>query len=363
VYEKGKPLANLEDKLVSNSPEWLRMLVIIQDWFEPATDYIWAKIMNYTELDNPSACVTSYLHNEVYPSQNSTFYECTTCLKSGPPGSIDTGLNTNLFFNFPSGNLTYAAGILLSFGAFDRVYGDDRVYSDHRGMFSAKEYSSMDYTMHFVNQLGAMRYSDLGESWYTTPVSTEYELHAAHLTARLPILATMGAEERLPRTARDPGASEQPFIITSLEVRWDRGMGVLGAILAGQLLAVGVVYVYSRGVWVRDHDSFLAIARVLATAVVKGEGRSSDTGEELAKRIRGVACPDGAPYGTKTPGSPGKGSDTGEELAEGIPGVACADGMRYGTRKTGSPGREIYELDIWNDVDPVFPRHEGAKYV
>jgi hypothetical protein len=148
-----------------------------------------------------------------------------------------------------------------------------------------------------------------------------------------------------------------------LEVRWDRGMGVLGAILAGQLLAVGVVYVYSRGVWVRDHDSFLAIARVLATAVVKGEGRSSDTGEELAKRIRGVACPDGAPYGTKTPGSPGKGSDTGEELAEGIPGVACADGMRYGTRKTGSPGREIYELDIWNDVDPVFPRHEGAKYV
>jgi hypothetical protein len=117
---------------------------------------------------------------------------------------------------------------------------------------------------------------------------------------------------------------------------------------------VGVVYVYSRGVWVRDHDSFLAIARVLTTAVVKGEGRSSDTGEKLAERIREVACPDGVPYGTKTPGSPGKGSDTGEELVEG---------MRYGTRKTGSPGREIYELDIWNDVDAVFPRHEGANYV
>jgi hypothetical protein len=51
-------------------------------------------------------------------------------------------------------------------------------------------------------------------------------------------------------------------------------MGVLGAILVGQLLAVGVAYAYSRGVWVRDHDSLLAVARVLRTAVVEGKGRS-----------------------------------------------------------------------------------------
>jgi hypothetical protein len=56
---------------------------------------------------------------------------------------------------------------------------------------------------------------------------------------------------------------------------------------------VGVVYVYSRGVWVRDHDSVLAIARVLKSAVVKGKGRSSDTGEELAERIGEVVGPEG----------------------------------------------------------------------
>jgi hypothetical protein len=86
VYERGKPVADLNDDLVSTAPEWLRILAAIQAYFNPATDYIWAKNWNYNTLNNPSACVTSDLHNEVYPSRNSTFFQCTTCLTGNPPG-------------------------------------------------------------------------------------------------------------------------------------------------------------------------------------------------------------------------------------------------------------------------------------
>jgi hypothetical protein len=164
VYEQGKPVADLNDDLVSTAPEWLRILAAVQAYFNPATDYIWAKNWNYDALNNPSACVTSYLHSEVYPSRDSTFFQCTTCLTSSPSEPDSQGLNTNPFFHFPQSKLPYAAG---------------------------KEYSSEDRTMHSVNELGAMRYSQLDEGWYATPVLQEDELHAAHLTARLPILAVM----------------------------------------------------------------------------------------------------------------------------------------------------------------------------
>ncbi|KAK4455267.1 hypothetical protein QBC34DRAFT_460104 [Podospora aff. communis PSN243] len=314
VYEKGKPVADLNDELASTAPEWLRILAALQAYFDPAIHYIWAKNWNYEALNDATACVTSYLHNEVYPGPNATFFSCTTCLTSSPSESNGRGLDANPFFHFSP------------FGAYDRI----SAYSYDVGAFASKEYSSEDHTMHFVNELGAMRYSQLGEGWYATPVLQEYELHAAHLTARLPILAVMGAEARLPRVVRDAGASEQPYIVTSLEVKWGRGMGVLGAILAGQLIAVAVVWAYSRGVWVRDHESFFSIATVLRTAVVQGRGRSSDTGEQLAERMRGV-------------------------VGEG--------GMRYGTRDVGVQGRRAYELDVWRDVKGVFPRHGGVGYV
>lgn len=254
----------------------------------------------------------------MYPSRNSTFFQCTTCLKGGPNGA-NKGLDQNLFFNFPSDQIAYAAGILLSFGAYDRVtqYGYDV------GSFSSREYSSENHALHFINELGAMRYDRFGENWYRTPVVAEDELHAAHLTARLPILAIVGAERQLPRVPRNPGASEQPYIVTSLEVKWGRGMGVLGAILAGQLVAVGVVYAYSRKVWIRDHDSFLSIASVLSTAIEEGKGKSSDTGRELATKIGGVAS-----------------------------------GIRYGTSRGKSPQRDKVKLEIWKDVGFFFPKRE-----
>jgi hypothetical protein len=252
--------------------------------------------------------------------RNATVFECTTCLndRDGEPG-----LGRDLLFNFPVGNLSYASGILLSFGPHDRIYQ----YS--AGMFSAKEYGSQEHTMHFINNLNVLRYKDVGDDWYRTPVPAEYELHTAHLAARLPILAIMGAERQLPRVTRDRGASEQPFIVTSLEVKWGRAVAVLAAILAGQLLAVGVVVYASRGLLVRDHDSVLAAARLLRTAVNTVEGGSAARGKELAEGIREAAGP---------------------------------GGIRYGTRRVRDEeaDRERLEVDLWNDVESVFP--EGEDY-
>jgi hypothetical protein len=212
-------------------------------------------------------------------------------------------------------NLSYASGILLSFGPFERRYQ----YSG--GSLSAREYSSQENTLHFIHNLNALKYEHVGEDWYRMTVPAEYELHTAHLAARLPILAIMGAERQLPRVPREKGATEQPFIVTSLEVKWARAAGVLAAILAGQLLAVAVVFYASRGVLLRDHDSFLSVARLMRTAVNTIEGGSAAGGKDLAESIR-----------------------------------ETAGGIRYGTRRVcdAETKRERHEVDLWNDVDCVF---------
>jgi hypothetical protein len=186
---------------------------------------------------------------------------------------------------------------------------------------SAREYNSEENTLHFMNNLNVMKYKDFGEDWYRMPVPAEYELYTAHLVARLPILAIMGAERQLPRVPRDKGAVERPFVVTSLEVKWTRAAGVLAGILAGQLLAVAVIFYTSRGVPVRDHDSFLSVARLLRTAVNTVEGGSTVSGKDLAESI-------------------------GETVGE----------VRYGTRRVcdAETERERHEVDLWNDVDRVF---------
>lgn len=81
----------------------------------------------------------------------------------------------------------------------------------------------------------------------------------------------------------------------------------------------------------RDHDSFLAAARLLCTTVnAVGEGGSAVRGEELAERVREAA---------------------------GLGGI------RYGTRRVvrdEEGNRERLEVDLWNDVERVFP--EGGDY-
>ncbi|GAB1318624.1 hypothetical protein MFIFM68171_08834 [Madurella fahalii] len=292
AYEKGR---------LPSCPAFLHSLDGIYTFYSPATDYIRAMHWDYAQVDNPSACITSYLYNDVWPSyvkgyeRNATFFECTTCLKDG---NGEPSLSLDLFFSYLEDKLLYASGILLSFGLFDCRYNQ---YS--AGQVRAKEYGSQKHTMHFINNLNALRHDELGDDWYPKPVPAEYALHTAHLAARLPILAIMGAEQQLPRVTREKGASEQTFIVTSLEVKWGRPAGVLAAILAGQVLAVVVVSYVSHGV-------------LLAAS--------------------------------------------GKDLAESI--QQSAGEIRYGTRtvpndKTSS---ERHEVDFWNGVNSVFSKGEDC---
>ncbi|RYP01586.1 hypothetical protein DL765_010851 [Monosporascus sp. GIB2] len=322
VYEKGRRVGSTRDD-GSDKPEFVRVLGAMYAWYSPATDYLWGMRWDYNNIDDPLACVTTYLNREIYPShrneyeRNATFFECTTCLTDR---NNNPGVGSDLFHGFPAGNVSYAAGVLLRFGPFDRIY-----QFEPSSPLSVKEYSSQEHTMHFINHIGALTYEKDGEDWFTHSVPAEYELHAAHLAARLPILAIIGAERQLPRVTRENGASERPYITTRVKVRWDRAIGVLAMILVGQLLAVVVVFFSCKGVFIRDHDSFLSVARLLRTAVNTIEGGSADSGKELANRIR---------------------AETGE---------GSVGGMRYGTRtKCNEDGRQQVEVDLWHDVDNIF---------
>ncbi|KAK1833234.1 hypothetical protein QBC39DRAFT_370122 [Podospora conica] len=120
---------------------------------------------------------------------------------------------------------------------------------------------------------------------------SQTELYTAHITARLPLLTLVGADISLPKVSKIEGAAEHPFTSITLGVRWGRAIGVLAAILAGEVLAVGIVCYFCRNVLVRDHGSYLSVAALLKPAleaVPKGDVRSVDGGLEIAERMRGV---------------------------------------------------------------------------
>lgn len=103
-------------------------------------------------------------------------------------------------------------------------------------------------------------------------------------------MAIVGADMTLPRVLKVEGASEQPYIKTTLQVKWDRAIAVLAAILGGEILAVGIVCYACRNTLVRDHGSSWSVARLLRSALVEhGEGvRSVDSGVEIAAEMQGV---------------------------------------------------------------------------
>ncbi|RYP28805.1 hypothetical protein DL767_007023 [Monosporascus sp. MG133] len=189
-----------------------------------------------------------------------------------------------------SENSSYAAALLLRFGAFERVYGFDPPADS----LAVRLYSSMGTTSHFVNNLTTANDSN-------GTVTVESELQAAHLAARLPILSVIGADRQLPKVTKEQGASERPFVSTAVQVRWDRAFGVLGGILIGH---------------------YLSVARLLRTAVHGADLRSVDFGVELAAKI-----------GTK---------------------------IKYGTKQNQEG---YYEVDLWEDVENVFPKGDDHKYL
>ena len=92
----------------------------------------------------------------------------------------------------------------------------------------------------------------------------------------------------MPKSTLVEGASPRPVIHRVLEVRWARAISVLAAVLAGEILAVAGVYFACRNVLVRDHGSYMSIARLLKLMLdMPGvEGRSVDTGKKLAERMK-----------------------------------------------------------------------------
>ncbi|KAF2262562.1 hypothetical protein CC78DRAFT_606095 [Lojkania enalia] len=274
--------------------------------------------LDYSELSNPpSAYYLGYTEKLV---RNATYFECTTCLtdqKNKP------GLGSDVLFGLPSVNASMTAGLLLELGAFERVYED---YARGNGTsFSVRQYPGMNKNLHFMNDRDNAVHSGVEENAPRTSVPLEAELYAAHVAARLPILAIIGADSQLPRVTREKGASERPFVNTVLEVRWKRTVAVLASILAGQVIAIAVVKFMCRRVFIRDHDSYLSLARLMKTVMEKKVvGRSTDSGKDLAQFLKD----------------------------EGVI-------MRYGTRSIEDG---YYEVDLWDGERPLNGEFRSGRY-
>ena len=179
-------------------------------------------------------------------------------------------------------------------------------------------------TTRFIDYINNLFKDDFEKDWTQVPIPTSWVLDVAHLTARLPILPIIGAQMRLPRILRDPGEPAEPFVLTGLEVKWARAVWILAALMGGQLLMVAVVAFLTRKVPVREHDSYLAVARLMRTAMNTAERGSTAAAEELAESIRGKLR---------------------------------ADGIRYETRMINQRTRCV---DLWEDVERKFPK--DVKY-
>ncbi|KAK5663330.1 hypothetical protein OQA88_3758 [Cercophora sp. LCS_1] len=154
--------------------------------------------------------------------------------------------------------MSYLVGSLLRFGGYsDQEFESEGGRVDARGnkrcdMVSTREYSSDPVELNYLNNVTDITWNVADTEWYKREVPIGYELQVAHLAARLPLLAIIGAEKQLPRVQLESGASEKPLIRTTLQVKWERAIAVLGAILVGQLLAVVVVFCWCRNVFVRQ---------------------------------------------------------------------------------------------------------------
>ncbi|KAF3941098.1 hypothetical protein ABW19_dt0207094 [Dactylella cylindrospora] len=277
--------------------------------------------MSDSQLTDPTTCAINYLYVQSGYAQegdvrkrNATYFECTTCLTDR---NNEPGIGPDVLRGIPSENLTKIGNLLIRFSAFERVFAYYAPAPEGYYLYG-REYSRRDKLAHFSNYLQTV--ISEGQSKFT--VTLEDELWVANLVARIPLLAILGAETKLPKTTRDPGASEQLVVNTALEVRWNRAIAVLVSILVGQLLAIIVVTFGCREILLRDHDSYLSIARLLRTLIDQVDGRSAEKGEELAKVL-------------------------GEEK------------VRYGT-KLSRENPSVYEVDLSNDVREVFefPRGE-----
>jgi len=223
--------------------------------------------------------------------------ECETCLtnpKADPDllGPLEPlrGLVSNNNSNNIINSTAFVANILLRAGTFQihipeyRRMSEYKTWRDTRALLM-KRYlvSSEDVNMFRI----AGREQDSRNPDYIPTA----ERFFAHITARYPLATIIGADVSLPKTTKVEGASEKPFVTMTLQVRWDRAIGVLAAILGGEVLAVvGLLgWCWWKGVMVRDHASYLSVANLMRPALQKAAGvteiRSVDTGMEIARKM------------------------------------------------------------------------------
>ena len=145
-----------------------------------------------------------------------------------------------------------------------------------------------------------------------------YPRWVSGVVARLPILAIMYANFALPKLAQGPHPNQTtptPYTHTTLEVKWLHVGIIAVSITIGQLLAIGAVLYYCKGIYTRD-DSYLATAELLKTVInTPGFGSSKlMTGKELAVSLDHI-LEGGVSYGTRA------GQDSG------LPEVDLATGL------------------------------------
>ncbi|PVH97868.1 hypothetical protein DM02DRAFT_657854 [Periconia macrospinosa] len=300
----GRMVENLSSNSINEtSMKILQLIVSILP--NTQDDIVWAAPLNYSERYQDS-CGTTYLYTELYrpkgKNREMALFECFTCISynnSIPgPGPLEPS-NTTSSYDVSS--------LLHRIGSFDRVWGGRQNDS-----YSVRVYSGMNKNEHFANNL-----NEGFKKSNTTDITRQANLHAAHLVARLPLLAILGADIQLPRVTLIPNALPQKFVDRKLGVSWRESIPVLVSIFVGQTLAIGTVFFYCRKVFIRDHASNLSVARLLKTTIENVNGMSTHAGDKIAEYLE----------------------------KEGKM-------MRYGTRRNDNG---VLEVDLWNDVENEFP--------
>jgi hypothetical protein len=139
--------------------------------------------------------------------------------------------------------------------------------------------------LNFLEGVASIAEADRGYvSGLTPEMTAESEHLVAHHTARLPMLALLGAEMKLPKVAKEEGATPRPYVTIALQIRWDRALGVLWAIFSGEILTVIVVVAVCRRTPIPNRNQ-LTSAWLLKSVSMHLTSEGSSAGE-TAVRLR-----------------------------------------------------------------------------
>ncbi|GAB1320997.1 hypothetical protein MFIFM68171_11207 [Madurella fahalii] len=193
-----------------------------------------------------------------------TYIECESCLSGPDPATRPS------FYGLSMENSTYVSNILLMLGAFQA----DSDFFDETRSTSFRPY---------ITDSGLT-------TLLTDPGFSDDDIYGprevAHLAARLPILAVVGADGELPTMQLSNESSAVVIINTKLGVKWDRAIGVLVAILGGQLIVSVAVLYWCKQTFVPDYRSQVSTANLLKTIVGSSKLSGVEKMSELAAILR-----------------------------------------------------------------------------